>query len=279
MTTAQATSMCTAAQQLTAAGMTIVVSSGDSGVGGQSGETCPAFVPTYPGGCQYILSVGATQAFSPEVMVDTSLAGFYSGAGFSKIFTTPSYQTSVVAAYESALGSTDNGYYTKTGRAFPDVSAQGSLQNVVASGSVELGTSPLPHTPNCLDDRMLILIFSSSWRHLLLRPHRRLRSYPPQRSPHQGRQGYHRLGQPHLLRQPQCLHRRYFRWIVRLRFDQLRSSCQVWLGRLCWSWNTQVRFPPYRLRCLSLGCSSIAGLLGLYSTCRDHYFCRYAPVL
>lgn len=49
MTTSQATSMCTAAQQLTAAGMTIVVSSGDSGVGGESGETCPAFVPTYPG--------------------------------------------------------------------------------------------------------------------------------------------------------------------------------------------------------------------------------------
>lgn len=46
MTTAQATTMCTAAQQLTALGVTIVISSGDSGVGGESGETCPAFVPT-----------------------------------------------------------------------------------------------------------------------------------------------------------------------------------------------------------------------------------------
>ena len=45
-TSAQANSMCTAAQQLSAQGMTIVVSSGDSGVGGQEGQTCPAFVPT-----------------------------------------------------------------------------------------------------------------------------------------------------------------------------------------------------------------------------------------
>lgn len=38
--------MCNAAQQLAAQGMTIVVSSGDSGVAGQDGATCPAFVPT-----------------------------------------------------------------------------------------------------------------------------------------------------------------------------------------------------------------------------------------
>lgn len=140
MTSDQAASMCNAAQQLTAAGMTIVVSSGDDGVGGESGESCPAFVPTYPGGCQYILSVGATQSFSPEVMVDTSLAGFYSGAGFSNLFPTPSYQANVVAAYESALGATDNGYYNKNGRAFPDVSAQGSLQNVIYLTTDQLGT-------------------------------------------------------------------------------------------------------------------------------------------
>lgn len=72
-------------------------------------------------------------------MVDTLVAGFYSGAGFSNIFSTPSYQTAAVAGYELALGSTDNGDYNKGGRAFPDVTAQGSLQNVVASGSTELG--------------------------------------------------------------------------------------------------------------------------------------------
>lgn len=90
-TQAEATTMCNAAKQLSALGMTIVASSGDSGVDGQGqGDTCPPFLPTYPGGCPYILSAGATQSFGPEVMVDTSLAGFYSGAGFSNLFTTPS---------------------------------------------------------------------------------------------------------------------------------------------------------------------------------------------
>ncbi|KAF8320754.1 family S53 protease [Clavulina sp. PMI_390] len=141
-TTSQAQSMCTAAQQLTAAGMTIVVSSGDNGVSG-FGTTCPSFTPTYPSGCPYILSVGATQDFSPEVMANASLAGFYSGAGFSTLFPTPSYQTSVVATYESELGSTDSGFYNKAGRAFPDISAQGSHQQVVYEDAVRFvdGTS------------------------------------------------------------------------------------------------------------------------------------------
>ncbi|UZJ52762.1 hypothetical protein CBS101457_002082 [Exobasidium rhododendri] len=140
-TSAQANSMCTAAQKLTALGTTIVVSSGDDGVAGQD-DTCPPFTPTYPGGCQYILSVGATQSFSPEVMVDTTLAGFYSGAGASNIFTTPSYQTSQVAAYTSAIGTMSGDYNTK-GRFFPDIAAQGSQFIVIAGGQSQIvgGTS------------------------------------------------------------------------------------------------------------------------------------------
>lgn len=59
--------MCNYAKQLTALGTTIVVASGDNGVnGGHPGqETCPPFKPTYPSGCQYVLSVGATVGF-PE---------------------------------------------------------------------------------------------------------------------------------------------------------------------------------------------------------------------
>lgn len=132
-TSSQANSMCNAAQKLTSLGTTIVVSSGDDGVAGQSGDTCPPFVPTYPGGCPYVLSVGATQAFSPEVMVDTSLAGFYSGAGASKIFPIPSYQSSQVKSYESAIG-TMNGYYSTTGRVFPDLAAQGSKYRIIYQG-------------------------------------------------------------------------------------------------------------------------------------------------
>ena len=141
-TSSQANSMCTAAQKLTALGTTIVVSSGDSGVAGQTGDTCPPFVPTYPSGCQYILSVGATQAFSPEVMVDNNIAGFYSGAGASNIFPIPSYQTSQVAAYESAIG-TMGGNYNRAGRVFPDLAAQGSKYVILYGGQQGLvgGTS------------------------------------------------------------------------------------------------------------------------------------------
>jgi tripeptidyl-peptidase-1 len=72
-------------------------------------------------------------------MADTSLAGFYSGAGFSNYFTTPSYQSSVVGSYESEVDGTNSGYYNKSGRAFPDVSAQGSLQEFIISGRVRRG--------------------------------------------------------------------------------------------------------------------------------------------
>ncbi|UZJ54600.1 hypothetical protein CBS101457_003920 [Exobasidium rhododendri] len=127
ITQAEANAMCNSAMKLSALGTTIVISSGDNGVGGTSGDTCPPFVPTYPSGCQYVLSVGATQNFSPEVAVDPTLAGFYSGAGFSNLFPQPSYQKAAVAAYRKQIGTLDVGDYNTTGRAYPDVSAQGSL--------------------------------------------------------------------------------------------------------------------------------------------------------
>ncbi|CAD6940321.1 unnamed protein product [Tilletia controversa] len=136
VTSSQAKSMCKYAQQLTAQGTTIVVASGDSGVSGQQ-DSCPPLTPTYPSGCPYILSVGATQSFAPEVATDTLLAGFYSGSGFSNIFSTPSYQKDAVSSYESKIASkqiSSGKYFNKKGRAFPDVSAQGSSYAVVVGG-------------------------------------------------------------------------------------------------------------------------------------------------
>lgn len=76
-------------------------------------------------------------------MVDTSIAGFYSGAGASNIFTTPSYQSSVVAAYKPKIPSSASGSYKATGRFFPDLSAQGSKYAIVYNGQNALvgGTS------------------------------------------------------------------------------------------------------------------------------------------
>lgn len=65
MTQAQANTMCAAAQKLTALGTTIFISAGDSGVASaDESATCPPFAPTYPSGCPYVVSVGATGKFS-----------------------------------------------------------------------------------------------------------------------------------------------------------------------------------------------------------------------
>ncbi|PWN44285.1 subtilisin-like protein, partial [Ceraceosorus guamensis] len=134
-TAAAAQDMCNAAQKLTALGTTIVVASADRGVASRSG-TCPPFSPSYPSGCPYILSVGATQSFDTEVMANSSLAGFSSSAGSSNIFSTPSYQSSVVNAYKSSIPSSAASMYNSSGRFFPDVSAQGSKYAVVLGGSL-----------------------------------------------------------------------------------------------------------------------------------------------
>ncbi|KDN41339.1 subtilisin-like protein [Tilletiaria anomala UBC 951] len=128
-TSAQASALCSTAQKLTAQGTTILFASGDNGVDAVQSSSAPScssgFHPTYPSGCQYILSIGGTQNFGPERATDPSLTGgFYSGGGFSNAFTIPSFQKSAVSTYLKALGSTSSGYYNKNGRGFPDVAAQ-----------------------------------------------------------------------------------------------------------------------------------------------------------
>lgn len=93
-------------------------------------------------------------------MVDTSLAGFYSGAGFSNYFSTPSYQSSVVASYNRGAGSKYTRYYNSKGRAFPDVSAQGSKQDVVSYGDFQLGklSSIMSQSTHLADDATCIFL-------------------------------------------------------------------------------------------------------------------------
>lgn len=156
MSASQAAAMCDSAMKLTALGTTIVISSGDDGVDGAgitNGDVClgtalAPFIPTYPGGCQYVSSIGATMNFDPEVMVSDTLPGvdgFFSGAGRSNFFPIPSYQASQVAAYDSTLNilQTPPGSYNTTGRSFPDYVANGLNYNVIVNGTDELvgGTS------------------------------------------------------------------------------------------------------------------------------------------
>ena len=76
-------------------------------------------------------SVGATQGISPETAAD------FSSGGFSNYFARPSYQSSAVPTYLTALGSTYSGRYNASGRGFPDVAAQGVDYEVVVEGRAE----------------------------------------------------------------------------------------------------------------------------------------------
>ncbi|KZV98447.1 family S53 protease [Exidia glandulosa HHB12029] len=132
-----ATQLCNAYMQLGARGTTILFASGDGGVAGSQSARCTTFVPTFPSGCPYMTSVGATQGINPE------RAASFSSGGFSNYFAIPSYQASAVAAFKTRLGSTNSGKFNTTGRGFPDVSAQGVNFEVVVdaqTGTVS-GTS------------------------------------------------------------------------------------------------------------------------------------------
>ncbi|KAI5118434.1 hypothetical protein M0805_009712 [Coniferiporia weirii] len=133
---ALANQLCNAYMQLGARGTSVLFASGDGGVAGSRNQQCSAFVPTFPSGCPFLTSVGATAGTSET-------AASLSSGGFSNVFKTPTYQSSAVSAYQKALGSTNSGKFNPNGRGFPDVSAQGENVLIAVNGEGELveGTS------------------------------------------------------------------------------------------------------------------------------------------
>ncbi|KAI0328756.1 family S53 protease [Cubamyces sp. BRFM 1775] len=131
LSSTMANNLCSAYMALGARGTSILFSSGDGGVSGSQAQQCTTFIPTFPSGCPFVTSVGATTSFAPEV------AASFSSGGFSNIFPQPSYQASAVKAFLSALGSTNVGKFNPQGRAFPDISAQG--ENVIIAFQQEFG--------------------------------------------------------------------------------------------------------------------------------------------
>ncbi|KAI0655029.1 family S53 protease [Cubamyces menziesii] len=131
LTSTMANNVCSAYMALGARGTSILFSSGDGGVSGSQSQRCTTFIPTFPSGCPFVTSVGATTNIAPEV------AASFSSGGFSNIFAQPSYQASAVSTFLNALGSTNAGKFNPSGRAFPDISAQG--ENVVIAFQGEFG--------------------------------------------------------------------------------------------------------------------------------------------
>lgn len=137
-----ATEVCNLFAQLGARGSSIMFSSGDDGVGAgncltNDGKNTKRFQPNFPASCPFVTTVGATTRVNPEVAVS------FSGGGFSNYFAQPSYQSAAVSAFLKRFGSTDAGLFNTSGRAYPDVAAQGEGFQVIIGGRTEsvAGTS------------------------------------------------------------------------------------------------------------------------------------------
>ncbi|KAB8237450.1 peptidase S8/S53 domain-containing protein [Aspergillus alliaceus] len=127
-----AQAICNLFALLGARGVSMIVSSGDSGVGqacqSNDGHNTTRFNPIFPASCPFVTSVGATKHVYPEVAVE------FSSGGFSDLFPRPSYQDAAVQQYLHGLGDTWAGLYNVAGRGFPDVAAQGTSFTVVDKG-------------------------------------------------------------------------------------------------------------------------------------------------
>lgn len=133
---ALASKLCNAYAQLGARGTSILFSSGDGGVSGSSSQSCSKFVPTFPSGCPFMTSVGAT-ALTSSAAAHTETAANFSSGGFSDIFAAPSYQASAVQTYLAGLGSANKGKFNPAGRAYPDVAAIGHNLGIVVDGELQ----------------------------------------------------------------------------------------------------------------------------------------------
>lgn len=132
--------VCSLFAQLGARGVSVLVASGDSGVGTTctSGST-KTFTTSFPASCPWVTVVGGITGNSPE----SSWTG--SGGGFSSIFGVPSYQNATVQKWltTDTTHTAVNSYFNASGRAYPDVSAQSTDFVIAVGGSFELvdGTS------------------------------------------------------------------------------------------------------------------------------------------
>ncbi|KAF2675078.1 tripeptidyl-peptidase 1 precursor [Microthyrium microscopicum] len=154
--------VCRGFAQLGARGISLLVASGDDGVG-PNGKRCKlqntnttGFLPGFPATCPYVTAVGATHQFQPEVAAFSGsldangnpIGGVYSsGGGFSNYFPKPMYQVDAVHKYIEGLGGKFNGLYNKSGRAFPDISAQGQNFAIFWNGTEERISGTSASTP------------------------------------------------------------------------------------------------------------------------------------
>ncbi|KAH8994692.1 subtilisin-like protein [Lactarius hatsudake] len=132
--------MCTQFGMLGALGVSVLIATGDDGVG--EGD-CVAddgsvrFIPLWPATCPYVTAVGGTTSYEPEI------AASLSGGGFSNHFRRPVFQEQVVTEFLQHLGNQYQGQYNATSRGIPDISTQALRFPIILKGERKLvsGTS------------------------------------------------------------------------------------------------------------------------------------------
>jgi tripeptidyl-peptidase-1 len=129
-----ALSVCNMFAQLGSRGVTVIFSSGDSGVGSaclsNDGKNTTKFQPQFPAACPFVTSVGSTR------YLNETATGFSSG-GFSDYWKRPSYQDDAIKAYFHHLGQANKPYFNRHGRGFPDVATQGFGFRVYDKGTLK----------------------------------------------------------------------------------------------------------------------------------------------
>lgn len=142
-------------------GISVIVSTADFGVAGQSnlcidpitGQAKGAaghFNPTFPATCPYVTSVGGSQLReNASASHSDQETAFYqglsatigsSGGGFSNVFATPLYQLGAVQEYlfhETAHLRNISANFNANGRGFPDVAANAANYVIVADGQLD----------------------------------------------------------------------------------------------------------------------------------------------
>ncbi|KAF2260496.1 tripeptidyl-peptidase-like protein [Lojkania enalia] len=125
--------ICDLIGQLGTRGVSVLFSSGDTGVGSacqtNDGKNTTRFLPIFPASCPYVTSVGGTTRINPEEAI------YFSSGGFSELWPRPAYQDTAVKNYLTKLGNKWEGLYNPQGRGFPDVAAQGARFRVVDKGT------------------------------------------------------------------------------------------------------------------------------------------------
>ncbi|KAF8267514.1 subtilisin-like protein [Lactarius quietus] len=137
-----ATSLCNTFAQLGLRGVSVLIASGDAGVGGNclDGAGNVRFYTTFPASCPWVTSVGGTKDY-PEVAMPVS------GGGFSEYFVRPNYQNLAVLTYLQSLGNQYAGFYNPVGRGVPDISAQAYQYEFFLTGELLYASGTSCATP------------------------------------------------------------------------------------------------------------------------------------